>query len=149
MEFNSAFKVLIDVKCNLLSKHFNHISALHARLLKVEVKHFYITSVEPLWYVSSTNTVLRSRWLLSPYRNVSSLKQRHVSRRPSSPCSNSPHYTRFQTSALSFLERSYYFVSSEQKYVRCRLYCVLHVRLILVLLQFHSLMCITALLWRV
>ena len=71
--------------------------------------------------------------------------QCHVSGRPSSPCSNSHHHARCQPSALSFLERSYYFVSSEQKYVRCRLYCVLHVRLIMDLLQFQSLVCIIAL----
>jgi len=41
-------------------------SALGAFLLNVEVKHFYITSVETFRYVSSTDILLRSWWLLSP-----------------------------------------------------------------------------------
>lgn len=154
-EFRGAAYWPIQLMCNAIrspnstNSPCKYVSVLHAFLLKVEVNHFYSTSAETLRYVSSTDKVLRNWWLLSPYRNLPSPTQRHVSSRPSSPCSNSPHYARCQPSALSFLKRSQYFVSSEQKYVRCRLYCVLHVRLIFVLIQFKSLMFIIALVGRV
>jgi len=63
---------------------------------------------------------------------------------PSSFWSISPHYALCQLSALCFLGRSNYFVSSDQNNMRFRLCFVVNFRHIMVLLQFQSLICIIA-----